>query len=230
MQFGRNSTSVVCVSFLTLSFSPLSSSFYVARLDILRKPNRSGKAKFYSAVIVGVDVELDVAKRVKIHFPKTSSKFDEWIEVGSNRIAPHGKFSGATGAPLKTALKTVNQKSKGSGKLEKDRITVPQIVDDKIGALVKSVMLDKSMTPSELDIGYLLKSSVSHQANLHKEKSIKKTLSSTSTEKIPTVGAAPSKPDASKGDVTTKNVLNENVDVQSGGQSSIPLSMSGDKT
>jgi hypothetical protein len=158
-----------------------------------------------------------------------ASKFDEWIEVGSNRIAPHGMFSGVTGSPSKPALKTVNQKRNGSKKLEEDIISASQIVDGKIGAPVKSVMLDKSIAPSELDNGFPLQNSVSRQANLQKEKSINWTVSSTSSEAIPTVRAATSKPDASKGDVTAEKVLNKNADIQCRGQSSISVSMSSDK-
>jgi hypothetical protein len=46
---------------------------------------RSQRSKYCVGVVVDYDV---IGKRVKFHFPKTKSTRDEWIEVGSSRIAP----------------------------------------------------------------------------------------------------------------------------------------------
>ena len=49
---------------------------------------REGKVGYHEAQVVEVDFRSNV-KRVKFHFYKISSDRDEWIEVGSPRIAPH---------------------------------------------------------------------------------------------------------------------------------------------
>ena len=43
---------------------------------------------YHEAQVVELDFESNV-KRVKFHFHRLSSDRDEWIEVGSPRIAPH---------------------------------------------------------------------------------------------------------------------------------------------
>ena len=49
---------------------------------------REGKVGYHEAQVVEMDLKSNV-KRVKFHFWKLSSDRDEWIEVGSPRIAPH---------------------------------------------------------------------------------------------------------------------------------------------
>lgn len=60
-------------------------SLLLARLDVLR----TGKSRYCVAIVVDYDA---VGKRVKFHYLKTKSSCDEWIEIGSPRIAPlHSK-------------------------------------------------------------------------------------------------------------------------------------------
>lgn len=54
-----------------------------ARFDVLR----SGKDYFSTGEVVNVDYSGSV-KRVLFHFPKTKALYDEWLEIGSPRIAP----------------------------------------------------------------------------------------------------------------------------------------------
>ena len=49
---------------------------------------REGKVGYHEAQVAELDFESSV-KRVKFHFWRLSSDRDEWIEVGSPRIAPH---------------------------------------------------------------------------------------------------------------------------------------------
>ncbi len=49
---------------------------------------REGKVGYSEAQVVELDFNSNV-KRVKFHFYKTKSEMDEWIEIGSPRIAPH---------------------------------------------------------------------------------------------------------------------------------------------
>ena len=57
------------------------------RFDVLRT-----KKKFYcTGEVVDIDIKGGT-KKIKLHFPKVPEKFDEWIEVPSDRIAPlHSK-------------------------------------------------------------------------------------------------------------------------------------------
>jgi len=55
-----------------------------ARFNVLRK----GKGKFQTGVVVDVDFASE-SKRVLFHFPKMLSKFDEWVAIDSERIAPY---------------------------------------------------------------------------------------------------------------------------------------------
>ena len=49
---------------------------------------RDGKIGYHEAQVVELDFDSNV-KRVKFHFYKLSSDRDEWVDVGSPRIAPH---------------------------------------------------------------------------------------------------------------------------------------------
>jgi len=53
---------------------------------------REGKVGYSEAQVVKLDFNSNV-KRVKFHFYKTKSEMDEWIEVGSPRIAPHHSYT-----------------------------------------------------------------------------------------------------------------------------------------
>jgi hypothetical protein len=49
---------------------------------------RDGKVGYHEAQVAEMDFNSAV-KRVKFHFWRLSNASDEWIEVGSPRIAPH---------------------------------------------------------------------------------------------------------------------------------------------
>jgi hypothetical protein len=49
---------------------------------------RDGKVGYHEAQVAEMDLNSAV-KRVKFHFWRLSNASDEWIEVGSPRIAPH---------------------------------------------------------------------------------------------------------------------------------------------
>lgn len=49
---------------------------------------REGKVGYHEAQVVELDLESNV-KRIKFHFWKLPTDRDEWIAVGSPRIAPH---------------------------------------------------------------------------------------------------------------------------------------------
>lgn len=51
------------------------------RFDVLRE----GKDKFVPGEVIDVDLGGDV-KRVKFHFLRMKTKFDEWVEIGTSRI------------------------------------------------------------------------------------------------------------------------------------------------
>lgn len=55
----------------------------IARFDV----RRSDKVNFTVAAVTKVDFSGTI-KRIMFHFAKTSSDRDEWIELGSPRIAP----------------------------------------------------------------------------------------------------------------------------------------------
>ncbi len=46
---------------------------------------------YHEAQVIEVDLEANV-KRIKFHFWKLPSDRDEWIVVGSPRIAPHVSY------------------------------------------------------------------------------------------------------------------------------------------
>ena len=54
-----------------------------ARFDVLR----TGKNYFSTGIVMDKDFSSST-KRVLFHFPKTKTKYDEWIEIGSSRISP----------------------------------------------------------------------------------------------------------------------------------------------
>ncbi|KAL7554514.1 hypothetical protein ACHAWF_017971 [Thalassiosira exigua] len=53
---------------------------------------REGKVGYHEAQVVEIDFESNV-KRVKFHFYKLSNDRDEWVEIGSPRIAPHHSYT-----------------------------------------------------------------------------------------------------------------------------------------
>lgn len=57
-----------------------------ARFDVLRT-NRAKKKICCTGIVIDLDLS-GATKRVKFHFAKVAAKFDEWIDVGSPRIAP----------------------------------------------------------------------------------------------------------------------------------------------
>jgi hypothetical protein len=48
---------------------------------------RTGKSKYYVGVVKDVKL-LGRTALLLFHFPKTSAKFDEWVEFGTSRICP----------------------------------------------------------------------------------------------------------------------------------------------
>lgn len=52
---------------------------------------RDGKIGYHEAQVVEMDLNSAV-KRVKFHFWRLPNGSDEWVEVGSPRIAPHVSF------------------------------------------------------------------------------------------------------------------------------------------
>lgn len=55
---------------------------FPARFDVLRQ----NKERYEVGVVSKVDFSGKI-KRIQFHFPRLSSKFDEWIDFGSERIA-----------------------------------------------------------------------------------------------------------------------------------------------
>jgi hypothetical protein len=49
---------------------------------------RDGKLGYHEAQVIELDLESNI-RRVKFHFWKLPSDRDEWVEIGSPRIAPH---------------------------------------------------------------------------------------------------------------------------------------------
>jgi hypothetical protein len=49
---------------------------------------REGKNGYHEAQVIELDLESNI-RRAKFHFWKLSSDRDEWVEIGSPRIAPH---------------------------------------------------------------------------------------------------------------------------------------------
>lgn len=58
--------------------------FFTAWFDV----QREGKQGYHEAQVIELDLESNV-RRVKFHFWKLSCDRDEWVEIGSPRIAPH---------------------------------------------------------------------------------------------------------------------------------------------
>jgi hypothetical protein len=58
-------------------------AYTAARFDVIR----TGKHNFSTGIVMNKDFSSSV-KRVLFHFPKTKTKYDEWVEIGSSRIAP----------------------------------------------------------------------------------------------------------------------------------------------
>jgi len=82
-----------------------------ARFDILR----TGKKHFTEGVVVNVDF-ASAAKRLLFHFPRTAAKWDEWVEIGSKRIAPLRTYT-----KLKVATKGGKAKPTSSKEHKHDR-------------------------------------------------------------------------------------------------------------
>lgn len=72
---------------LSTTCSTSSDLRYVAWFDV----QREGKVGYHEAQVIEVDLEANV-KRIKFHFWKLPSDRDEWIVVGSPRIAPHVSY------------------------------------------------------------------------------------------------------------------------------------------
>ncbi|KAL3795774.1 hypothetical protein ACHAW5_007687 [Stephanodiscus triporus] len=53
---------------------------------------REGKNGYHEAQVIELDLESNI-RRAKFHFWKLSSDRDEWVEIGSPRIAPHHSYT-----------------------------------------------------------------------------------------------------------------------------------------
>ncbi len=58
--------------------------FFIVWFDV----QREGRRGYHEAQVIELDLESNI-RRVKFHFWKLSSDRDEWVEIGSPRIAPH---------------------------------------------------------------------------------------------------------------------------------------------
>lgn len=67
---------------------------------------REGKVGYHEAQVIEIDFKSNV-KRVKFHFWKLSIDRDEWVEVGSPRIAPHVSESFYCEATFLTVLQLI---------------------------------------------------------------------------------------------------------------------------
>jgi len=65
--------------------------FRTARFDVFREKAK----KYLQAEVIETDFESD-AKRVHFHYLRLKKQLDEWIEVGSSRIAPLNSFTSAS--------------------------------------------------------------------------------------------------------------------------------------
>lgn len=80
-----------CISML-LSTWQHTSHYIFLYLIVWFDVQREGKIGYHEATVAEVDFDSNV-KRVKFHFWRLSSDRDEWIEVGSPRIAPHHSYT-----------------------------------------------------------------------------------------------------------------------------------------
>mmetsp|Transcript_31208 Transcript_31208/g.36006 ORF Transcript_31208/g.36006 Transcript_31208/m.36006 type:complete len:434 (+) Transcript_31208:156-1457(+) len=62
-----------------------------ARFDVLRIGYRNKKV-YTEAKVIGTSFDSST-KMVKFHYPRLKGKYDEWVELGSARIAPHRSFT-----------------------------------------------------------------------------------------------------------------------------------------
>ena len=93
--------------------------YYLARFDVIRR----NKHKHYEGIIVDTDFNSSI-KRVKFHFPRVNKKFDEWIELPSNRIAPLGTH---TSRPVAKIARTPGVKNDSADQkvfIKKQKISV----------------------------------------------------------------------------------------------------------
>lgn len=98
-----------------------------ARFDVLRQ----NKEKYEVGVVAKVDFSGEM-KRVQFHFPKLPSKFDEWIGVGSERIAQLHTKARMDHRPLKTEKlpsPTMHNNNRPNGKTGTGRARCPTTVD-----------------------------------------------------------------------------------------------------
>lgn len=66
--------------------------------------------KYIEAIVVQRDFK-SAQKRIKFHFPELkSSKADEWVNMDSNRIKPHGKYTGIKMIEKSVAVPTAHNK------------------------------------------------------------------------------------------------------------------------
>lgn len=116
-------------------------SFHVgARFDVKRTTKGAGE-KYSVATVTHIDFSGSI-KRIKFHFSKTSSDADEWIPLGSDRIAPlHSKTAQKSVLHSKTAQKSVRNGSKNTakgetiaGQLQKQQICITAIRHGKDAA------------------------------------------------------------------------------------------------
>ena len=73
---------------IELSFTFCLLTFFHLVLSVWFDVQRAGKVGYHEAQVIEMDFNSPV-KRVKFHFWRLSNASDEWVDVGSARIAPH---------------------------------------------------------------------------------------------------------------------------------------------
>ncbi|KAL7473776.1 hypothetical protein ACHAXS_014443 [Conticribra weissflogii] len=104
---------------------------------------REGKVGYSEAQVVELDFNSNV-KRVKFHFYKTKSEMDEWIEIGSPRIAPHHSYTPTyPGGKLEVTKK--KNKSYAGGTKKKKKKGNESVIDESnvVGSSKVTISLKK---------------------------------------------------------------------------------------
>ena len=120
---------------------------------------RTGKKRYCSAVAISDDIE-DGKRKVKFHFPKVPDKFDEWIELPSDRVAPLNTKQGQDSSTPNTEVSSAQVDTVvSSAKVEKVK-SKPKAKDAK----TKPDAVASSSAPNKQ------KRTVGNEATIQKEK------------------------------------------------------------
>lgn len=113
----------------------------VARFDV----RRSDKQHFSTAIVSKVDSSGEKT-RIKFHFAKTSTCRDEWIDIGSDRIAVYGSKTRTAGKNLdEENVGPVKVNTKDQGTLYPDDNKRPNKVSKKKLKIKKSKVVKISI-------------------------------------------------------------------------------------